>query len=103
MLVLLLLAGCPDESLEARCDRCGPGCAPEDAAACHELADSVRRAPSIDAPRAALLFGRACDAGHGEACAGLGLLVQDGIGVPDDDARALEIYGRGCDLGAGVG
>jgi TPR repeat protein len=104
MLLLTLLACGGAETLEARCARCDDGdCATEDARACHDLGEAARRADPMDLPTAIRRYATACDRGDGEACAALGLLHQDGIGTPDDDAKALELYGRACDLGWGVG
>ncbi|MCI0574189.1 MAG: sel1 repeat family protein [Myxococcaceae bacterium] len=63
--------------------------------------DAAREAEQKgDAPRAATLNTRACDAGVAGACAALGEALATGYGVSRDDAQAARRLQRGCDLGA---
>ena len=45
------------------------------------------------------LWERACAGGHGQSCSNLGLLYNNGDGVPRDRARALSYLKQACDLG----
>ncbi len=52
-----------------------------------------------DYARAADYYGRGCDSDDAAGCYGLGLLYEDGSGVPADAARAASLYERACDGG----
>lgn len=103
MTLFLVLACSSPESPEQTCERCATDCAPAEAASCSVVAEAAEKADPPDLLRANLLAARSCDRGWGPGCAQLGLFVQDGRGVPDDDELALVLYGRACELGAGVG
>ncbi len=49
------------------------------------------------------LFDRACTAGNGEACKGLGWLYANGLGVAQDYFRAAELFSKSCDEGNAKG
>ena len=44
-------------------------------------------------------FTKACEGGSMVACSNLGFLYQNGQGVKQNGAKALELYGKACDLG----
>ena len=52
-----------------------------------------------DATRARALFDKACAGGNAQACSNLGLMHNNGDGVPKDRARALGYLKQACDLG----
>jgi TPR repeat protein len=52
---------------------------------------------------AANLYGKACDLGDLEGCAGLGTCFARGNGVARDVARARGLFDRACDGGKGIG
>ena len=52
-----------------------------------------------DYPRAKLLGERACDHDDPRGCANLGVLYQDGLGVPVDKARSVGLFAKACDKG----
>ncbi|MCC6528378.1 MAG: sel1 repeat family protein [Polyangiaceae bacterium] len=56
-----------------------------------------------DAPRAAALLLRACEAGLEPSCNALGTLTQTGRGVAQDEARAAQLYATACDGGFSEG
>ena len=51
-----------------------------------------------DTTRAAVLFEKGCQAGHGMACVYAGDAYGHGEGTPRDDARAGTLYGRAVTL-----
>lgn len=107
MLLLLAIACLPTSTPQERCQRCAPeaptACAPDDAAACRELAEVARIADPVDASASVAYGQRACANGDGQACSALGLRYEDGLGIADDDAKALELFDHACALGAGTG
>ncbi|MCR5085378.1 MAG: hypothetical protein K6A65_07765, partial [Succinivibrionaceae bacterium] len=48
------------------------------------------------------LYAAECDQAHGEGCAALGLLHDQGLLGDRDRQRAQALYHRGCDLGNGT-
>ncbi len=46
---------------------------------------------------------RACDRGEADGCTNLGVLYEDGKGVPQDQAQAAAYYRRGCEGGSTQG
>ena len=52
-----------------------------------------------DDGRAAELYTKACDGGHAQACARLGVLVSESRGVAWDEAREEALYTKACDGG----
>jgi TPR repeat protein len=70
----------------------------DDMMACLDLGIRLRDA---EPPRAAELFGAACDAGLEEACGRLGLMLVEGRGVAADAARGAKLLERGCESGNG--
>ena len=68
-----------------------------DPVALYELGEHHLQAGEFD--RARELWERAAAAGSGEALFNLGLLYENGEGVPKDDDRAQDYYRRGAALG----
>ena len=104
-MLLLALACFTPPTLPERCARCedpAGDCAPADARACGALAEFARIAEPVDVTSAVLYADRACTHGDGLGCSALGLRYLDGLGLPDDDARALTLFTSECELGAGV-
>ena len=92
------------DTCRPRCERCGDSCNDDDATACLQLGRLHTRLPAdFDLARAAQAYDRACTGGALEACAALGLQVQDGRGRDRDRDRAVALYQRACDGGRGVG
>lgn len=56
-----------------------------------------------DPVRAAQLFTRACDGNYLIGCVHLGLMYEDGNGIPRNPARAAQLFTRACDGGDTVG
>ncbi len=54
---------------------------------------------AADKGRAAALELRACTGGNARACSNLGLMHNNGDGVPKDRAKALDYLQKACDLG----
>jgi hypothetical protein len=50
-------------------------------------------------PRAAALYGQACDGGEAHGCGNLGFLYETGNGVEKDGARAVALYKQACEGG----
>jgi uncharacterized protein len=73
-------------------------CAHQFAMSCSNLAWVVKKEPNY--PKAISLFTKACDLKDGGGCDGLGLMYQDGTGVPQDDKIAKSFYQKGCDAGS---
>lgn len=88
-----------------RCAACGETCTPPQAESCRRAGDFLARGvgENFDLKEAARLLERACDHDDAWGCNTLALQVQDGRGVPHDDARALALYDRACTLGSNVG
>jgi len=79
-----------DAVLEARCTG-------GDVASCVHWADRLRGRGEAHYPAVVELYRSACERGHPAACSQLGLMYQDGLGVPKDPARALALYKEACD------
>jgi uncharacterized protein len=95
---------CPDlEVCEALCATCEAECPPEAARACHEAARLYLIGEPTDIATSAEREARACEGGHLPACSALGLLHQDGRGVPWDLDGARDLYTKACSGGSGVG
>ena len=93
--------GFPPDMLRARaawktgCDRGGLG-------SCAALAMHHRqKGTQEDLAQAALLFQKICDEDlhHRRGCMDLGLMAENGEGVPKDRARAVRLYRLGCEAG----
>jgi TPR repeat protein len=54
---------------------------------------------TVDLPRAAQAYQRACDLNDARGCARLGGMYQDGRGVREDRNRADALFRRACDIG----
>ncbi len=50
----------------------------------------------MDKPRAAKLYGRACEEGEALGCRYLGVMYEDGDGIPKDAHKAAKLYKRAC-------
>jgi TPR repeat protein len=60
--------------------------------------------PAAASPADALARSRqGCDDGDLEACVGMGMMLEDGRGVPADAAAAVALYRRACDAGSTSG
>ncbi len=72
-----------------------------DAAACEDAAMTAFVAATRwkDFVAAANLFDNACEAGRMDACTHLAELLEDGLGVAPDDARAAVLFERACTAG----
>ena len=53
----------------------------------------------MDTARAASLYARACDGGELEGCVSLGVLIEEGRGVTEEEGRAATLYTRACEAG----
>lgn len=80
-------------------------CRSRDAAACARAARRYGRGEGVtkDGPRAAALYKRACDGGHGESCNLLGRVQEAGDPKPDELQRAVALYQQSCDAACGAG
>lgn len=88
---------------QTACARCGATCADADADACLRYSDWLQASQPLDMTAIADAYRTGCAGGHMESCAALGLLTQDGRGVPRDLAGAEKLYRQACDGGRGVG
>ena len=103
LLLLTLPAACrlnetPLQTLERKC-------AKNDLISCYNLGYSFREGQggaAVDLKRAIALFEKACDGEVLEACEHLGLMHDQGIGMPSDPEKARQAYRFACDRhGAG--
>ena len=75
-----------------------------DAESCFDEAEIYRRVDGrsdgipLDAPRAALSLGRACDLGSAAGCDALGKMLFAGTEIAPDRARATGLFDRACSL-----
>ena len=83
-------------------DECRARCEAKQARACASAAEGLERQWAFSLDEQASLYERGCELGDANACAALGVLVQDGRGRPHDDAKARQIYEQACDDGSGV-
>jgi TPR repeat protein len=64
---------------------------------CGELASLLMgRRTAVDTARATSLFQNACNHGSTAGCGALGIIYQEGLGVPADAARAEGLFERSC-------
>ena len=69
---------------------------------CEQLRAGARaRNPAGRAESEVLARAAACQAGDAWSCGAAGAALDDGKGVPEDDARARALFERGCRLGNG--
>ena len=100
-----------DVGPDARCDAahvnvCAVVCLRGQAQACAVVASAYLLGVGglgQDAPKAAVLYERACRLGHTTSCAVLGALYAEGKGVPVDAMRAVELFRVSCDHGDVLG
>lgn len=84
-------------------------CDPEDAADCAKQCDNgdavscahlgVLRVKTNDVAGAQPLLQKACDAGVGRGCNGLGVIATKGLAGPPDPTTGVKLYQRACELG----
>jgi TPR repeat protein len=83
------------DRLAAQCSSTHPGAR----LACDQLGGAYAKGTlgvAVDLPRAAQLYGKACDDGFELGCFNLAKLVVEGRGVPRDRARAAELFDHAC-------
>jgi TPR repeat protein len=75
-----------------------PPCADRDPSVCHHRALKLAGpgASPENLRRAAAIYLQACDAGFAKSCSNLGVLYEEGRGVPADDARAVGLFDKSC-------
>ena len=82
----------------------GRGCQLGNSTACFNL--GVRNLTDKDPPdpeRAADLFKTGCDRDHADCCAVLGILTNEGSGVPKKASRAVALFQKACDHDSSLG
>lgn len=89
------LSKAPTECRSGDQNACARACDNNHKASCKLLADGFGRANQ--------LFQNACNGGAGGSCTNLGILYQNGLGVPKDDARAVSFYRKACEDGDALG
>src|SRR5271169_4181203 len=55
-------------------------------------------ADAVSDARAAAALEKTCLSGDGGSCDGLGKILAEGLGVPQDEARAVQLFQKACDL-----
>lgn len=76
-------------------------CSMRSAQACNNLA--AIRLKEGDASQAAILTTKSCKLGHPVGCRNLGWMFENGIGVFESPARAVELYKDACEAGIAKG
>jgi hypothetical protein len=96
LLVFLAVAGVLISPRDTQpCDGTPMGCFFFNHGARYYFGEGVEK----DLPRAAKLFGYACDDGVSAGCFNLGIMCDKGEGVPKDPVRAADLFRRACDRG----
>jgi TPR repeat protein len=110
-LAALLAAGAlPVGASAQECTTCWTSACPElksyvkacsaAAAAAPKPTTAAKPPPQATACRDAVGCLTACNRGEGEACFTLGSMYESGVGVEQNEAKALKFYKAGCDAGA---
>ena len=85
----------------AALDLLSRGCQARYPLACALAGDAAMALGRFERARAG--YGAACDLGLYRACSNLGVMFQDGDGVPPDLGLSRRLYARACDHGSQVG